>query len=311
MTILDANIFSSGKTLGPAISTPFFTSGTWTAPQDGILEMRAMGAGGAGAKQVSATGGYSGAWGAKIVRVLKGETVTVTIGAGGIGSTTVGNGNAGSATTITHNGITRTAPGGPGGIGQASGVPAVPNGPSLPVGDWDIGASSVKPGAASGVTGGAGVDILAQGNNATTSESVNSSAGAGTGGPGNGFRGGGAFNSPVAIRGADANGQLAPGAGSYLDASADEWLISFYGGSGSLSTGQPGGNGGGGASGQGSGNGGKGGNGGGGGATGGSFSGGDGGFGGGGGGNGNSAGFSAGSGGHGYAALRFSADMGV
>lgn len=298
---------------GPSVklSVPFFQSGTWTAPQDGVLEMRAMGAGGAGAKQASSTGGYSGAWGSKTVRVQKGDVVTLVIGAGGAASTALGNGAAGSDTTITYKGITRTAPGGPGGIGQASGVPVVPDGPALPVGDWDFGAASVKPGAVAGNTGGAGVDIFAQGNNATTSESVVHSSGAGTGGPGNGARGGGAFSFPVAMRGADATGQLPAAAGTYLDASDGEWVISFYGGGGSVGANQPGGNGGGGASGQGSGDGGKGGNGGGGGATSSTYTSGAGGLGGGGGGNGTSGVYLSGAGGNGYACLHFYPDTGV
>ena len=238
----------AGSRLPLKLSVPFLQSGTWTAPQDGVLEMRAMGAGGGGARQVSSTGGYSGAWGSKTVRVRKGDVVTLVIGAGAPPTTAVGNGAAGGATTITYKGIARTAPGGPGGIGKASGVPVVPNGPALPVGDWDFGAASAKPGAAAGITGGAGVDILAQGNNATSSESVGFSGGAGTGGPGNGARGGGAFRFPVVMRGADVAWQLPAAEGTYLDASDGEWVISFYGGGGGSGSGggYGGGNGGGG-----------------------------------------------------------------
>ena len=317
MSSLDAAIYNEARKariaaeVGPSVLTPFFMSGTWTAPSDGVVEMRAMGAGGAGAKQTSATGGYSGAWGAKTVRVKKGDTIAVAIGAPGVGSASLGNGQAGGATTITYKGVTRTAPGGPGGIGQASGVPVVPNGPTLPAGNWDIGAASVKPGTINGSTGGAGVDILAQGNNATTSQSSPNSAGAGTGGPGTGTRGGGAFSAPAALLGADANGQLASSSGTFVDASSGEWGISFYGGSGSSSASANGGNGGGGASGLGGGSGGSGGNGGGGGSTTGAYSSGNGGLGGGGGGNGDTAGYQSGSGGGGYACIKFTADMGV
>ena len=304
-----ARIAAEAGSLPPSkLSTPFLQSGTWTAPQDGVLEMRAMGAGGGGGRQISSTGGYSGAWGSKTVRVRKGDVVTLAIGAGAPSTAVIGNGAAGGATTITYAGITRTAPGGPGGIGKASGVPVVPNGPALPVGNWDFGAASVKPGAAEGITGGAGVDILAQGGNATSSESVAFSAGAGTGGPGNGARGGGAFRFPVAMRGADATGQLPAADGTYLDASDGEWVISFYGGGGALGGGKLGGNGGGGGSGL---PGGTGGNGGGGGAAAGASNGGNGGIGGGGGGTSNFAGYTAGAGGNGYACLHFYPDTGV
>ena len=299
-----------GEILGPKLSVPFLQSSTWTAPQDGVLEMRAMGAGGGGAKQISSTGGYSGAWGAKAVRVRKGDVVTLVIGAGAPSTSVIGNGAAGGATTITHAGITRTAPGGPGGIGQESGVPVVPNGPALPVGDWDFGAASVKPGAVAGVTGGAGVDILAQGDNATSSESVDCSGGAGTGGPGNGPGGGGAFRFPVAMRYADVSGRLSGAEGSYLDASDGEWVISFYGGSGGIGFGNGGNGGGGGGGDLGGGGGGNGGIGGGGGAASGAANSGNGGIGGGGGGNSTSAGYTAGAGGNGYACLHFYPDIG-
>ena len=109
---------SGGATLGPRVSTPFFTSGTWAAPQDGVLEIRGMGAGGGGCwvTSGSGTGGYSGAWGAKLVRVKKSDVVTVTIGAGGTGSPAADtNGLGGGACTIAVGGVTYTAPGGLGG----------------------------------------------------------------------------------------------------------------------------------------------------------------------------------------------------
>lgn len=228
----------SGSILGPALATNFFESRTWTAPQDGIVIVRGMGAGGGGARAASApktgTGGYSGSWGCKIVRVKKGDTISVAIGAGGIGRiNTDGNGTAGGNTIITINGVQYIAYGGPGGVYNATAP--LPNGPS-PSANWDFGADSVKPGwAANCITGGAGVDILAQGNNATTSDSVNMSGGGGTGSPSQGRVGGGAMP----------GGKSALGSGPSVpvvsfDASQGEWGISFYGGSGG------GGNGGGG-----------------------------------------------------------------
>ena len=76
-----------GKPLAPTLATNFFTSRTFTAPQDGIVVIRAMGAGGGGARGTNATGGYSGSWGAKALRVTKGTTVAVSIGAAGAGWT--------------------------------------------------------------------------------------------------------------------------------------------------------------------------------------------------------------------------------
>ena len=291
------------------ISVPFFTSGTWTAPQDGALEMRAMGAGGGGAAIVvggtAATGGYAGAWGVKTIRVVKGQVVSITVGAGGAAKSGSAAGNAGGATTITTGGVTRTAPRGPGGVYVASGTPVVPDGPALPVGDWDFGAASVKPGAASGSsTGGAGVDILAKGSNLTTSASSSFSGGGGTGGPSGGQAGGGATTD---LRAADGSLPSPSESGKNLFVDTG-WLISFYGGSGSGATAganQQGGNGGGG-NGASSGNANRGGNGGGGGGASITAYGGLGGLGGGGGG-----GATSGSGGNGYACLHFYPDAGV
>ena len=295
---------------GPSVklSVPFFQSGTWTAPQDGVLEMRAMGAGGGGANRGTGTGtgGYSGAWGAKILRVSKNDVVSIAIGAAGVSGGAGGAaGGAGGSTTITHAGVTRTAPGGPGGRYAASGGVTVPAGPSAPVGNWDISAASVKPGMVAGsTTGGAGVDIFARGGNITTSASVANSGGGGTGGASVGLQGGGATPS-----GAAASGELVTNAnGVSFRADNGEWVISFYGGGGGPLGGYNGANGGGGG-GQGNGVGGLGGNGGGGGAT---TIGGNGGPGGlGGGGGSTSSGLLAGTGGAGYACLHFYPDMGV
>ena len=43
-----ASQFGGGSSLPPTQTTNFFTSRTWVAPQNGILLMRAMGAGGGG-----------------------------------------------------------------------------------------------------------------------------------------------------------------------------------------------------------------------------------------------------------------------
>ena len=278
------------------LSIPFLQSGTWTAPQDGVLEIRGMGAGGGGCwvTSGSGTGGYSGAWGAKLVRVKKSDVVTVTIGAGGTGSPSANtNGLNGGACTIAVGGVTYTAPGGLGGRYAASSSPVLPAALVLPT-YWDIGANSVKPGAAVGCrTGGAGVNILAQAGDATTSASVNMSGGGGTGAASSSGDGGGA--SPF---GRSASGAPPNNPGVIERADNGEWVISFFGGSGSYD-GSYGGNGGGG------GDGGYGGNGGGGGGS--SYDGGGGGIGGGGGG----GGYEGGGGGNGYACLHFYLDTGV
>lgn len=316
MSSLDAAIYNEARLARIAagagsrsplkLSVPFFQSGTWTAPQDGVLEMRAMGAGGGGCKAVSGsgTGGYSGAWGAKLVRVKKSDVVTVTIGAGGTGVVSNANGLDGGACTIAVGGVTYTAPGGLGGRYAASGAPVLPAAPVLPT-HWDIGANSVKPGAAVGCrTGGAGVNILAQAGDATTSASVDMSGGGGTGTASSGVDGGGA--SPF---GRSASGALPANPGVVERADNGEWVISFFGGSGGSGGGNGGNGGNGGGGGNGSNGGGSGGVGGGGGSGGGNGSngGGRGGIGGGGG----SGGYGGGNGGNGYACLHFYPDTGV
>ena len=297
-------MLGGGAVLGPTLSTNFFESRTWTAPQDGIVIVRGMGAGGGGARGATtggpAIGGYSGSWGCKIVRVKKGDTISVAIGAGGIGRTgTPGNGTAGGNTIITIGGVQYIAYGGPGG-GHNPTAP-LPNGPS-PSANWDFGAASVKPGwvASSNSTGGAGVDILAQGNNATTSDSISQSGGGGTGSKSVAETGGGAMPG-----GKSALGSGPTNPGDVFDASQGEWGISFYGGSGGIGDGgdHGGGNGGGGGGSAPYG----GGNGGGGGGSA-PYGGGTGGIGGGGGGTRDAT---AGNGGQGFAHLKFYADMGV
>ena len=286
------------------ISYPIFSSRTWTAPFDGLAIVRVMGAGGSGGQNSvtipTATGGYSGAWGCKIVRVTAGQELTFIIGAGGTPrafSPALGIGGGNSSVTI--NGVMYVAAGGAGGSFNQT---TVPDAPALP-NTWDFGAASVKPGIfPGGVTGGAGVDILMQGNNATTSASLNGSGGGGTGGPSFSLAGG-----AMTPTGTNALGTADGGTG--YDASRGEWGISFIGGSGGRPGGGGGGNGGGGGG--ASGNGGNGGNGGGGGSSavipdisGAGIGLGNGGLGGGGGSNG-------GSGGDGYAHIEFFPDTPV
>lgn len=293
----------SGAVLGPTLATNFFESRTWIAPQAGIVIVRAMGAGGGGARGGTsggpATGGYSGSWGCKIVRVKKGDSVQVVIGARGVGRIgTVGGGAAGGNTIVTIDGVQYIAYGGPGGVHNP---PApLPNGPSPSV-NWDFGAASVKPGlpVSTSSSGGAGVDILAQGNNATTSDSASCSGGGGTGSKSVGEIGGGAMPG-----GRSALGTLPTNPIVNFDASEGEWGISFYGGQGGATQYAGGNGGGGGGNANGTGFGGNGGGGGGGSGIGGS-----GGIGGGGGGGSSDA--NGGNGGQGYAHLKFYADMGV
>lgn len=255
MTTLAQDMGTSGSSaVGPALLTPYFFSGTYTVPADGLLMLRAIGGGGSGAKRGSsatqaATGGYAGGWGAVLLRVKKNDVVTIVIGAGGasIGGTTGSNGIAGTATTLTINGTTYSAPGGPGGVFAASGTPTVPPGVAS-ASPWDISVAPARPGrVAGGVTGGAGLDIKGLGLDATKSADLDGSAGGGSGSPGSQFTGGGALPG-----GADALGFIAAAnaPGNFVGGVDPEWAISFWGGGGGTTTtgnpGQRGGNGGGG-----------------------------------------------------------------
>jgi len=257
---MDIATFAAVQQLGLRLSTldtrlrfsySIFSSSTWTAPADGLAIVRSLAPGGSGAgvagtssDYASVTGGYAGAWGGKFVRVKKGQQIVVVHGAAGAAITcvTVGqNGKTAGNNIVTIAGVAYTVPGGLGGI-YASGngvAPVMPTASVLPAG-WDFGADSVRPGflASSATvrlaaTGGAGVDIMMQGNNATASASTGGSGGGGTIYQSVGGRGGGFLPS-----GANAIGAL-PGTtdpAAFYDASKGEWGISFYGGNGGVVT---------------------------------------------------------------------------
>lgn len=167
----------AGKPLLLKTQRAYTTSGTFTAPVDGWITTMQMGGGGGGGRSGSsgtATGGSSAAWAGKLWRVKAGQTLTITVGAGGAyGASDGAAGGNGGATTITDGVTTVTSPGGLGGL--ASSVAAVltgPNGGAAPT-NADIGAAGSKSGNCAAVggarTGGAGVDLLAKGGNATRS----------------------------------------------------------------------------------------------------------------------------------------------
>jgi hypothetical protein len=220
---------------------PIFETRTWTAPADGHAVVAIMSGAGGGARGASATGGYSASWATKALRVSKGQPLAVVIGAGGAAQATANsNGNGGGDSSITIDGVTHSTPGGPGGVYVASGAPITADGPISIDQWWDMAVASVRPGSvASGATGGAGVDILAQGNNATTSASITSGGGGGTGAPSVGSTGGGALPG-----GLDALGSATRGSSVLIQSGL--WMLPFWGGNGGDVNGGNGGNGGGG-----------------------------------------------------------------
>lgn len=163
----------------------YTVSGTFVAPAEGWCVTRQMGGGGGGGGGPTATGGSSAAWAVKRWRMELGQVLAITVGANGLGAAALGtNGSNGGTTTITDGVSTVTTPGGKGGIGTAAAVANTgPDGAAYPTGG-DFGAGGSKAGNTEAVnnsrTGGAGVDLMAKGANAT--RSGNSTGGFATGG---------------------------------------------------------------------------------------------------------------------------------
>lgn len=86
------------------------------------VRIRALGAGGSGAKGQYATGGNAGTVGMAVAQFAKGEQLTITIPAGGVPPSGSGNqpGNAGGTLTITGPGVNISIPGGSGGVSGTS-----------------------------------------------------------------------------------------------------------------------------------------------------------------------------------------------
>lgn len=188
------------------IQRPHTTSGTFTAPADGWITTMQMGGGGGGGRSSAgtATGGSSAAWAGKLWRVKAGQVLTITVGAGGTyGAADGAAGVNGGATTISDGVTTVTSPGGLGGLASAVAAALTgPNGGAAPT-NADIGAPGSKAGNCAAVagarTGGAGVDLLAKGGNATRSGDALTAHGTGGG--------------SVAWHSAGANGSNTAGAG--------------------------------------------------------------------------------------------------
>ena len=135
-----------------------------TAPADGVLVIRVLGAGGSGATaswyaqqketdRNGATGGSAGTVGMRCVPVKKGDVFTVALGAGGESVITQGSpGRDGGATTITGPGVNINVPGGSGGItGAQAGQQNAPT--PAPQGlDWHLSSArnTLKNGRATG-----------------------------------------------------------------------------------------------------------------------------------------------------------------
>lgn len=109
------------------------SSRTWVCMMTGEYLISAIGGGGSGALSPSsgnglgATGGQAGGFSQKRVKLLAGDRITLTIGAGGAAQATNGaNGNAGGATTVVGVGVNLVANGGEGGKTAPAGAGTIP-----------------------------------------------------------------------------------------------------------------------------------------------------------------------------------------
>ena len=134
-------------------------STTIVAPFAGRLIVRAMGAAGGGANGSYTTGGNGGTVAIKELRVSSGDSITLTIPAGGAAQSTDANGNSGGTLTASAPGWTGSIPGGNGGMRGTSGnQPAANTAPT----DWDAYWLGGRGGANSGsnsATGGGGAAL--------------------------------------------------------------------------------------------------------------------------------------------------------
>lgn len=199
----------------------FSSSNTWVAPV-GVtcVTINAWGAGGGGGGSNSTNssgGGGGGAFVSASVKVIPGQTYTITIGAGGTGgvSGSLSNGGNGGVTTFKDNlnVIKIQAAGGQGGQGNTKGTGAATSG-NIPVGlgfkggDGFGGLGSSTGGGA----GGGGGGTTANGNAPLTTNNATKMTGGLGGTVGGGKGGNGATNANAPNAGA-ANGAVAYGGG--------------------------------------------------------------------------------------------------
>ena len=183
-------------------------SRTIVAPFAGRVIVRALGAAGSGARGGSyATGGNAGTVAIKELRVSSGDSITLTIPAGGAAqSAAATNGNPGGTLTVSAPGWTGSIPGGNGGVQGVSGNQPAEN--TAPIG-WDTYWLGGRGGANSGsgaVTGGGGA-ALRNGYNAFDAAAATTGVflgGAGIGGSSSSTNfggGGGSFGGAVGTSG--------------------------------------------------------------------------------------------------------------
>lgn len=172
----------------------FDSSGTFNVPASGVTKVYVQiwgggGGGGSGAVgTIAGGGGAAGGYGAAFATVTPGQSITVTIGAGGTAGPSSAGGNGG--TTTFSSSIPISATGGAGGAisGQS---PALGGTSSATInitggsGDTGTGLAVIAKGGAGGTTGGGGGAGGGGSSSAATNGSAGSRPGGGGGGGGN------------------------------------------------------------------------------------------------------------------------------
>lgn len=169
-----------------------FASKSITFTKAGWVRLAVQSAGGSGAATtgaggICATGGNSGPWGVKLIRVSANDVLAIALGAGGTRPATVGsNGLQGGTTTVMLNGATIiTAQGGEGGVYLGNVGTANAPVPVAAITGCDFWVSGIRAGSAtvaSGAqcySGGAASDVLQSGMGRSPNASSGTIAGSG------------------------------------------------------------------------------------------------------------------------------------
>jgi hypothetical protein len=188
-----SQFFGGGGGGTPIWQRQILISGTFTAPFEGNYMVVAIGGGGGGGRANSlrsATGGTAGSVAFKKVKLTLGQTLTISVGAGGVGSSGVDTGaglagTAGGATTVTGTGISLSSPGGPGGVitTATTGTLTAPVGTNATGGDLNVlggSSDSITLSASAAATGGGAVAIYGFTPPNTTFSAANSNTGGGS-----------------------------------------------------------------------------------------------------------------------------------
>lgn len=169
---------------GIAHEWPTTQSITFTAPFTAKYLVTAIGGGGSGGRG-NRSGGGAGGFCQQVVSLEAGDSLVLTIGAGGLSPGAAGDGNPGGTTTVTGPGISLTANGGAGGAAAGAAGGTASGGTVNRTGGSGAAYTATA-------TGGGAVDVYGYGTSITSSFS-SGSAGGSVGGGGSASAPGGAL----------------------------------------------------------------------------------------------------------------------